>query len=325
MNSTDKKVAIGGVTLIIILAIVAIVLLKKQSNSPVKIIDSVETVDVEGNITNNEMAESANQNNIVAKPVKSTTKAVEVTTDSEFNEYYVRKNLKAVRNDDSQMAELYTYWDEYKLDAVADLIRLERVRNLTIDLKYSDDYYYYGEVNSDNIPNGKGLAIYADDTYYFGEWKNGLREGQGYYLRIYPDKEGKEGIYTGVLEHQYCGEFKNDLPNGEGQEHYSYNVTNLSDPEHTIVNVIGTYKNGYYDGEEYIMTIDNNGRTYDWYATAKDGTYAVCVENKVSTTGKKPYWQKGDDNNHETDEQDDGFMWFPEDEVNKKGIAGLKK
>ncbi|MCR5798828.1 MAG: hypothetical protein K6G69_02030 [Lachnospiraceae bacterium] len=325
MNNYDKKIAIGGVAIIIILAIVAIVLLTDgKHDQRIKVVDSVEKVELK------ETQETETAVSKEAKPADAQSEPVDaqivtgVESGYTYEEHYEKKILKAVRNDDSQMAELYGYWDEYKLDAVFDLIRLERVRNISRELRGTDEYYYYGAVNSDNKPEGRGLAIYADDTYYFGDWKNGIREGTGYWLRIYPDKEGVEGTYEGVLEHQYNGQFKNDLPNGEGQEHYTYNVEKVKG-ETCIVNVLGNFKNGYYDGEVYIMTIDNTGRTYDWYAKAREGDFVVCVENKVSTTGKKPYWKKGDDNDHSTDDSDDGFYWFAGNANKNWGIYCLKK
>ena len=89
--------------------------------------------------------------------------------------------------------------------------------------------------------------------------------------------------------------------------------------------LVGSFKNGYYDGELYIMTLDNKGVTYDWFATGVNGSFKPCVENKISTTNKKPVWEKGEDNDHSTDDSDDGFHWMTDKENANWGIYSLKK
>ncbi|MBO4845078.1 MAG: hypothetical protein J5525_02105 [Lachnospiraceae bacterium] len=332
MKNQDKIIAIGGVSLIIILAIVAIVLLMRvddSSSSIIKIKPETEKVELndlgikndEPKVDENEAVNKAEQ----ALAVKETETVPEVTDAVHIeNEYYVKATCRGVRNNDSQMAELYGYWDDYKLDAVGDLIRLDRVRMLTNDLSGSDEFFYYGEVDANNVPNGKGLAIYADDTYYFGEWNKGLRSGAGMWLRIYVKGPSKVGPYTGVVEHMYNGQFKNDLPNGSGQEHYTFEASKITGPL-CITNAIGEFKNGYYNGEIYIMTMDNEGHTYDWYANAQEGKLKYREENKISTSGKRPVLSKGDDNDHSTDDSDNGYYWMTDSENTGFGIYGLKK
>ena len=65
------------------------------------------------------------------KSATNTGKAKSVVTDGK----YVPKKLVSIKNTDAQMAELFGYWNDSRLEAVYDLINLERVRNLTRDLE----------------------------------------------------------------------------------------------------------------------------------------------------------------------------------------------
>lgn len=330
MKNQDKIIAIGGIILIILLAAVAIMLLLR-TDGHVGGVEPQETVELADEVEMEEeplkaadVEESKEEVVELDETATETSPAVANTEKVELPEFYTRSECKKIKNDDPQMKELYSYWDAYELDAVSDLIRLERIRMFTLELAGTNQYYYYGDVDENLVPHGKGLAIYADDTYYFGEWSKGAREGDGMWLRIYYDYSGKEGKATGITEHQYSGTFKNDLPNGPGQEHCSVADDDITN-DMTVVNAIGNFKNGYYDGDMYIMTQNRDADRYEWYATANAGTFQYREANKVSTTGKHPVLSKGNDNNHDTDDSDEGYYWMT-DEANKGfGIYGLKK
>ena len=216
-----------------------------------------------------------------------------------------------------QLEELYGYWKDYQLEAVDDLIRLPRVRTLTNELSETNRFYYYGDTNSDGLPHGSGLAVYADNAYYCGEWKNGKRHGNGMWLQIFLDKTVVLNSIPGVTEHSYNGQWQNDYPNGEGQEHISYNEDEM-DGDCIIANVIGGFKDGYYDGELYIMAFDKNGDVTDWEAKAKKGSFSYYHERK-NAKGKLPVWKEM------IDEEEDVFHWLDKSENVNWGIFGLKK
>lgn len=331
MEKQDKIIAIAGVTLIIILAIVAVILLANDNTynrGMVNVAPKTETVDIKEDNTNIIVeSDEGISSDVTENMVESTTVNVNKNEKNgqQLPEKYSKSTIKKVITGDSQLAELAGYWEEYKMDAVGDLIRLERIRAYTNDLKDSKQFYYYGETDETKSPNGRGLAIYADNTYYYGDWKKGLRDGNGMWLRIYPDEPGVEGKYTDILEHQYNGEFKNDLPNGEGQEHYTYGNEEFDYYNSEIImNVIGNFKNGYYDGDIYLMTRVHGKAYYDWHATAKSGVFQVCLNNVVSSNNKKPVWIEGGENNGDND-GDDGYYWMSEEHNKNFGIYGLKK
>jgi len=140
------------------------------------------------------------------------------------------------------------------------------------------------------------------------------------YWKIYPDKTGMLNNVPGVTEHIYNGEWLNDLPNGEGQEHISYDC-DIMDGEYVINNVIGNFKDGYYDGELYIMEIKGEHNTTDWEATANMGVFDYCGETR-SASGRRKVWKRM----KESDEYgDDNFAWLFEEENTGFGVYGLKK
>ena len=236
-------------------------------------------------------------------------------------EKYVACSLTERKQEDDQLKELFEYWDAYKLDAVADLVRLERLQKISRELEGTNKYYYYGNVDRLGRPSGKGLAVYADNTYYCGEWKEGLRHGKGMWLEVAIYTEDKAKLNRGVIEHSYNGQWSKDLPNGEGQEHFSYDFDILKKEDikdgKCIANVIGGFKDGYYHGEMYIMTVDGSGKSTDWSGTCENGVW-VPIDVGITTDS---VWLS-----HEKDEQGNArFHYLFPKENHNYGIMGLKK
>ena len=221
------------------------------------------------------------------------------------------------KEEDGQLKELFEYWDAYKLEAVDDLVHLERIKAISAQLDGTNHFYYYGAVDSLGRPSGKGLAVYGNNTYYCGEWKEGLRSGQGMWLQVAIYDDSNAELNRGVIEHLYNGRWSRDLPNGQGQEHFSYDYGILNQKGRTIANVIGEFKDGYYNGDMYIMTTDNSGSTSDWNGSCKKGVWDIVLEG--STT--KGIWRSTEENEH----RDYAYHYiFPEENVNQ-GVYGLKK
>jgi len=293
---------------------------ESQSGETEAITADKEASDEDASVSDSALTSDSDKENDngVASTVKDVT--APQTVKGELSQIYEAGKMYEYTKDNYQLPELFAYWDDYQLEAVEDLIRLERVRTITDALGKSNDFYYYGSTDSKGQPDGKGLAVYAYNTYYFGEWKSGKREGNGMWLRIFPDEPGILNGVKGVLEHQYNGKWANDLPCGEGQEHVEYDTSKIN-KEFTISNAIGEFVDGYYNGSMYIMTIDERGNTIDWYGTAEKGSF-VFINNKKNNLGKRSIWEAGD--GYKTEEEDNCRWIMPKDNLNF-GVSGLKK
>lgn len=234
---------------------------------------------------------------------------------------YTPATLTDRKHEDNQLKELYEYWDAYKLDAVADLVRLERLQKVSKELEGKNKFYYYGSVDRLGRPSGKGLAVYADNNYYFGDWKEGLRHGKGMWLEVAIYNEENKDENLGVIEHSYNGEWSKDLPNGQGQEHFSYDYNILSEESiedfRCIANVIGGFKNGYYDGEMYIMTVDDKGNSKDWNGVCEEGKWVPYQIGHTSDSVWESY-EEDEQGNHQ-------YHYLLPKENHSYGIMGLKK
>ena len=91
-------------------------------------------------------------------------------------------------------------------------------------LKYPNGTYV-GEVEGDNIENGKGTMTFNDGNKYVGEFKDGKYNGFGKFYKngflVYEGnhinniREGKGSYYYNEGS-KYEGDFKNNLPHGTG-------------------------------------------------------------------------------------------------------------
>ena len=59
------------------------------------------------------------------------------------------------------MKEMSDWWDASQVSAMYDLSALRRYRKLSYSLKGTNQYYYYGDTDSEGKPHGKGCAMYS--------------------------------------------------------------------------------------------------------------------------------------------------------------------
>lgn len=216
---------------------------------------------------------------------------------------------------DSVLSGLMDYWKDYDLKAVDYLVRMDKYRYLSGMLDGTEDYFYYGEENTSGEPDGTGVAVYAGNQYYYGNFVNGVREGTGFWYQIFM----KDGKYSranrGIYGHSYNGEWKNDLPDGKGQEHLDIDSTYLDG--RIVTNVIGNFADGYYHGDEVVVTVDENEGQINWRGEAVYGTWKPYnVEDTSSASGDQIAVLQNTDN-------DGNYFWMERKENHGQGITGL--
>lgn len=210
----------------------------------------------------------------------------------------------------AQLAEMKGYWEEGNQEAVRELAHLERFEAMSFALNGTKDFYYYGDTNEEGKPSGKGIAVYANDQYYYGDWENGIRSGGGTWISFYP-------YYTTyvVKEHMFSGAFAGDLPNGEGQEHYDYDQEHMNDKDIYIQNAIGSFANGLYDGEMYLITVNSDYVTTEWKGDCSKGTLLMYPDTVKDKRGYIPVFGQMDNS--------DNHIWMPEEKTKNVGVSGM--
>lgn len=213
---------------------------------------------------------------------------------------------------------LADYWAAGDLDAVDYLVRMDKFRYLSGTLEGTSDYYYYGEENAEGNPDGTGVAVYAGNQYYYGSFVNGVREGNGFWYQIYV----KDGPFcranNGVYGHSYNGEWKNGLPEGQGQEHLDINQSYLKG--RLIANMVGTFASGYYNGDFKGNSFSSGEDEIGWTGTCRYGTW-VPFDNSIhpGQNGEKEVRVLQNTENAEN------YFYMLQDENHGQGIYGLVK
>lgn len=211
--------------------------------------------------------------------------AIVVDIEDENDEAYTKEYI---------LKEAYPFFADNNQEAIWDLAHLKRYVKLSKGLEGSGDYYYQGDVNSEGKPHGTGLAIYEKNSYYFGEWSHGTRNGKGTWFRFYINQKNKTNAMGIYMSHSYAGEWADNLPNGQGAEHYEVDISKLAPTQGKILqNVVGPFKNGLYNGDMYANTVDYTGNVQEWDGVATDGVFTLWRD--MSAIGECAVWRYVDD------------------------------
>ena len=161
---------------------------------------------------------------------------------------------------ENQLQEMASYMESNHTEAAHFLSRLPRFRYMSQMLDGTDDYYYWGEENEDGEPDGIGMAVYANNCYYYGSFEKGVRSGRGTWFQTFINGSRYSMLNNGILSHSFVGDWANDLPNGEGQEHLDFDLRYLE--ARVTTNVIGNFKNpqDVYVAEDAIYVADTDNK-----------------------------------------------------------------
>ena len=171
------------------------------------------------------------------------------------------------------LAEMMDYWSKGNVEAVEDLSGLAHYRAMSASLQGPSYFYYYGDRNEAGKPDGTGIAVYGEDQYYYGQWADGARSGEGTWLKMYYYSASDTESDRALISHSYNGSWQNNLPNGEGHEQYGIDTDLAPVGSRYWQNVIGSFQNGLYNGEMYIVTEDAGGNLQEWYGNATQGVF----------------------------------------------------
>lgn len=310
MTKKEKiQVLIKIIPILLILLILLIMLLVKPSvsdqrdpvQSPASASEESETQTPDENMSVTEAPSAAPS--VTMLPAASPTPYREVMETEKVDYSHIAFNTE------EQLKEMMSYWEEGNQKALDDLVNLERFKAMSYQLKGTKNYFYYGDKNSSSLPDGLGIAVYADNQYYYGEWKNGVREGQGKWMHYHIHLTDQSDDL--VTYHQYTGGFVNDLPEGDGQEHYDFRQELLKENVGYNSNYLGTYRKGLLDGEFYITNLYRDGNLKEWNATAKEGSFLYQNKNK-DTKGRGPVMV--DTRNP------DNYIWMSQKENQNLGV-----
>ena len=212
--------------------------------------------------------------------------AVEVDVEDENDVSYTKEFI---------LNEALPYFADNNQPAIWDLAHLRRYVKLSAGLKGTGNYYYTGDVNGSGQPDGKGLAIYEDNSYYYGDWVNGVRSGTGTWFRFYINEKSSRNAMGKYMAHSYSGAWADNLPNGQGAEHYDVDTSRLKGDERLIQNVVGSFVDGLYDGELYGYTVNFANTVEEWDGIANHGKFELWRD--MSAIGECSVWRNKDDHN----------------------------
>lgn len=220
-----------------------------------------------------------------------------------------------VKKTNTQMlAEMMDYWQKDNVEAVEDLSGLAHYRAMSASLKSSAYFYYYGDRNEQGRPEGTGIAVYGEDQYYYGEWKDGLRSGKGMWLKMYCQDNAAASFDPVLVTHSYEGAWLDNLPNGEGQEHYDLDINRAAPESRYFQNVIGNFKDGLYHGNMYINTLNADGNVQEWRGEAKEGVFKTFEGRDLE--GRVPICQDV--------QNPDSHMWIHPLENKDQGLKEVR-
>lgn len=309
VQTQKAKILVTVLPFVIIILILAVMLLASAQKED-KSGQQTSTEDQTEIATMTPMEEASDEP--TAEPTQNPTAEPEVEAEEDEGTMQTPSYVNEPFHAENQLAELLEYFVSDNRKAIEDLVHLDRYKAMSYSLEGTDDFYYYGDKNADGKAHGKGIAVYADNRYYYGTWADGRREGGGFFIHYHmPECYTQKNV---VIYHQFTGNWKNDLPDGEGAEHYEYHTDRFEKNTGYNTNLLGNYQNGLIHGTFYITNLYSDGNINEWDAEAQNGSWVYRSDSR-DQVGRGPVFvdRKNKDN----------YIWVHPKENKNIGISCL--
>lgn len=218
------------------------------------------------------------------------------------------QNLKFKLESQTLLHALFECFEANELDRAKALMRTDSYQAMSAAT--GNSYFCF------DGGHGVVAAVYPDNHYYYGGWKNGMRSGNGLWIRaVYDDDSNLES-------ESYEGAWEFDRPNGEGtilSIMYEDDLQ-LEAGETTCIRteIQGTFLNSMYHGTIYETWYMNNRDVHTWTPiTAINGIYQP-LSPVPAEIKSRDYYQNNissgrflvaiDQANQSTDFWDSGFV-----------------
>lgn len=176
---------------------------------------------------------------------------------------------------EERQAEFTATWSEY-IAKLSGYLQADKHIELLDEMGKTDYYMMLQQLPQDcyvhMLNDTTGIQIKRDYLYY-GDLVNGLAEGNGTMYRI--GNSSKNGMKYGYFK----GEWKNDAPNGRGEEHF-YLIKGAR------VHNTGMYVNWYQDGDIEHITINEKGTRFTYHYKVVD-KLPVVIDTRIEGNGKR--------------------------------------
>ena len=112
-------------------------------------------------------------------------------------------------------------------------------------INYKNGEKYIGELDKNNIKNGRGIQIFGNNNIYYGYWEDNKLNGIGKIIKCNQKINDLNSIFNDDLIPYYLGEWKNNLEDGKGEEIWKDNSIYK-----------GEYKEGFKQGNGKLILPD---------------------------------------------------------------------
>lgn len=329
-NKIRLLVSLGAMFLMVLVLLFVLLIGKKEDKNKDKVQDTIveyakenetgflkeelPSADVEEKKSETEIIDRNKEDEVTPEPTATPEEQILPTPapDEPVMETDVKKFDKVKYDTKSNLKEMESFFQQGNYEALYDLSHLDRFIAMSYSFKGTTDFAYYGDVDSNGKPSGKGIAVYTDNQYYYGDWVNGVREGDGLWLHYHIHL--KDNFTDPITFHQFQGKFHNDLPEGPGQDHYEYDSLLLVANNVYLTNYLGEYKEGKVSGPIYMTATDKDGHYYEFDGVANEpGTFEYISES-IDKMKRGPALT--DRNNP------DNFYWITKADNRNIGVKG---